>query len=97
MARLGAFFGIYALGFGNHLSMILLAPAYTLFLLASRGWRSLLRPWVLVLALGAATAGAMQYAWNVRTLWFSPIPPHGPSTGCARRGSTSRRAIGERP
>ncbi len=77
VARLGAFFGIYALGFGNHLSMILLAPAYTLFLLVSRGWRSLLSPSVLVLALGAATAGAMQYAWNVRTLWFSPIPPHG--------------------
>ena len=35
LGRLGAFFAVYALGFGNHLSMILLAPAYTLFLLAS--------------------------------------------------------------
>ena len=40
-ARLTAFFAVYALGFGNHLSMILLAPGFTLFLLiASRdGWR----------------------------------------------------------
>src|SRR5439155_18891460 len=32
-ARLTLFFGAYALGFGNHLSMVLLAPAYTIFLL----------------------------------------------------------------
>jgi len=40
--RLFAFFAVYALGFGNHLSMILLLPGYTLFLLmaAPRGWRS---------------------------------------------------------
>ena len=37
--RLALFFAVYALGFGNHLSMILLAPAYTLFLLARRARR----------------------------------------------------------
>src|SRR6185295_18702507 len=43
LTRLGAFFAVYAIAFGNHLSMILLAPAYALFLLTSvpRGWRSL--------------------------------------------------------
>jgi hypothetical protein len=79
LARLGAFFAVYALGFGNHLSMILLAPAYTLFLLASapRGWRSMLTPPVIALAVVAAASGAMQYAWNLRTLWLGPFPPHG--------------------
>ncbi|HEV2984778.1 MAG TPA: DUF2723 domain-containing protein, partial [Vicinamibacterales bacterium] len=40
--RLALFFAVYAVGFGNHLSMVLLAPAYTVFLLlaAPRGWRS---------------------------------------------------------
>ena len=32
-ARLALFFAVYAVAFGNHLSMILLAPAFTLFLL----------------------------------------------------------------
>ena len=79
MARLGAFFAVYAIAFGNHLSMILLAPAYTSFLLASapRGWRSLVTWPVTALALTAATAGALQYAWNLRTLWFGLYPPDG--------------------
>ncbi len=78
LGRLGAFFAVYALGFGNHLSMILLAPAYTLFLLASapRGWRSMFTPPVVALAVGAAAAGALQYAWNLRTLWLGSFPPH---------------------
>src|SRR3984893_1907750 len=79
LGRLGAFFAVYALGFGNHLSMILLAPAYTLFLLASapRGWRSMFTPPVIALAVVAAASGAMQYAWNLRALWLGPFPPHG--------------------
>ena len=46
------FFAVYALGFGNHLSMILLAPAFTLFLLmaAPGGWRSMVTPRVSALA-----------------------------------------------
>jgi hypothetical protein len=42
-ARLTLFFGAYALGFGNHLSMILLAPAYTIFLLLAAPGPSTLR------------------------------------------------------
>jgi hypothetical protein len=78
LARLAAFFAVYALGFGNHLSMILLAPAYTLFLLATapRGWRSMFTPPVIALAVVAAASGALQYAWNLRTLWLGPFPPH---------------------
>ncbi|MEO8257100.1 MAG: DUF2723 domain-containing protein [Acidobacteriota bacterium] len=77
LARLGTFFAVYAVAFGNHLSMILLAPAYTIFLLAAapRGWRSLLTWPVITLALAAAAAGALQYGWNLRTLWFGPHPP----------------------
>jgi hypothetical protein len=77
--RLFAFFAVYALGFGNHLSMILLLPAYTVFLLAAApgGWRSLFAPRIVAMAIACAAAGALQYAWNLRTYWFLPDPPHG--------------------
>jgi len=77
--RLALFFAVYALGFGNHLAMILLAPGYTAFLLlaAPRGWRSMLTPRVVTLALACACAGALQYTWNLGTLWLLPNPPHG--------------------
>jgi hypothetical protein len=77
--RLALFFAVYALGFGNHLSMILLAPGYAVFLLlaAPRGWRSMLTPRVIALALVFACAGALQYVWNLRTLWLLPEPPRG--------------------
>jgi transmembrane protein TMEM260 (protein O-mannosyltransferase) len=76
-ARLAVFFGAYALGFGNHLSMVLLLPGFTLFLLiaAPHGWRSMLSPRIVALAAACACAGALQYAWNVRGLWFAPHPP----------------------
>jgi transmembrane protein TMEM260 (protein O-mannosyltransferase) len=81
LRRLAIFFAVYALAFGNHLSMILLAPAFTVFLLlaAPRGWRSLVTPRVVALALACAVAGASQYAWNLRTLWLLPgsDPPDG--------------------
>lgn len=79
LGRLTAFFALYALGFGNHLSMILLAPGYTLFLFltAPRGWRTVLSPRVIAVAAACAAAGALQYAWNLRALWFGPWPPHG--------------------
>ena len=72
--RLATFFAVYALGFGNHLSMILLAPAFTVFLMlaAPAGWRSLLTPRIVALATVCALAGASQYAWNLRTLWLLP-------------------------
>jgi hypothetical protein len=77
--RLFAFFAVYAVGFGNHLSMILLLPGYTVFLLlaAPRGWRSMFAPGVIVLAAACAAGGALQYGWNLRTLWLLPDPPHG--------------------
>ena len=78
-ARLTLFFIVYALGFGNHLSMVLLAPAYAAFLLlgAKDGWRSMFAPRVVLLALTCAAIGAFQYAWNVRALWYQPQPPSG--------------------
>lgn len=81
-ARLALFFAVYALGFGNHLSMVLLTPAYALFLLLPRatptggGWRYMLAPRIVILAAGCAALGALQYAWNLRALWFLPQPPH---------------------
>jgi transmembrane protein TMEM260 (protein O-mannosyltransferase) len=79
MARLFAFFAAYALGFGNHLSMILLAPGFTLFLLLSApaGWRSMFAPRIVAIAVACALAGALQYGWNVHTLWLLPDPPDG--------------------
>jgi hypothetical protein len=81
--RLAAFFSAYALGFGNHLSMILLAPAYACFLLtaAPGGWRSLLRPRVIVLAIVIAGLGALQYAPSLRALWLTSQPPRGLAEG----------------
>jgi hypothetical protein len=75
--RLAAFFACYALGFGNHLSMILLMPAFVVFLFAAApgGWRSLVAPRIVALAVAIAALGAMQYLWNLRTLWFLPDPP----------------------
>ena len=77
--RLLAFLAVYALGFGNHLSMILLLPGYTLFLLitAPRGWRSMFAPRIVAMAVACAAAGALQYSWNLRSLWLLPQPPQG--------------------
>ena len=77
--RLTLFLAAYALGFGNHLSMILLAPGYTIFILMSapRGWRSMFAPRIVALAAACAIAGALPYLWNLRTLWLLPDPPHG--------------------
>jgi hypothetical protein len=77
--RLFLFFAMFALGFGNHLSMVLLLPGYTIFLLwaAPRGWRSMFAPRIIAMAAVCAAAGALQYAWNLRTLWLLPDPPHG--------------------
>jgi hypothetical protein len=84
--RLSLFLGVYALGFGNHLSMILLAPGYTMFLLttARRGWRSMFAPHVVGLAALFATLGAAQYLWNLHTLWIGPRPAPGLFDALAR-------------
>lgn len=77
LRRLAVFYAIYALGFGNHLSMILLFPAFTIFILLNRpkGADDPLRPAALRLALGIAALGALQYAWNFRGLWAMDPPP----------------------
>lgn len=74
MGRLALFFALYAFSFGNHQSTILLLPAYAIFLLASapEGPSQVLRPRVIVLALGLATLGALQYAWNFSALLAMP-------------------------
>ena len=78
--RLCAFLAVYALAFGNHLSTILLFPAFALFLFTSApaGWRSLLSRRVVVAAAGFALLGALQYAWNFSSLWREVVPPSGP-------------------
>ena len=55
-----------ALGFGNHLSMVLLLPGFALLLLtaAPDGPLSMLRPRVVVLAAAIAALFSLQYAWN---------------------------------
>jgi transmembrane protein TMEM260 (protein O-mannosyltransferase) len=79
--RLTLFFAAYAIAFGNHLAMILLAPAFTLFLFLEvpGGWRSLVTPRIVTVAIVCAVAGASQYWWNLRTLWLLPgvDPPAG--------------------
>ncbi len=75
--RLSCFFAIYAVAFGNHLSMILLAPAAICFILARApgGPRSMLRLRVLAIAVGIALLASLQYAWNFQYLWHGPDPP----------------------
>ena len=75
--RLAWFFAMYAASFGNHLSMVLLAPAYAAFLLAAApgGWRTMVAPRTIALAGGLAVAGAAQYLWNFSALWHAPAPP----------------------
>ena len=78
--RLALFYGLYALGFGNHLSMILLLPGFAVFLLWARPRGHAgdpLRPGMLAMAAAIACLGALQYSWNFRGLWQSDPPPSG--------------------
>lgn len=79
LTRLAIFFAVYALGFGNHLSMVLLMPGYALFLLSASpgGWRAMVRPRIVLFAAAIAAIGALQYAWNLRELWLRPHTPDG--------------------
>lgn len=77
--RLAVLYGIYALSFGNHLSMILFAPALVWLLWCGRR-RASLDPFSLrAIAMAAliAAIGAMQYGWNLSGLWLlsAPHPP----------------------
>jgi hypothetical protein len=69
-ARLAIFCAIYALAFGNHLSMIILfVPFATLVVLAHPDRRALFRPGIIVMAIGIAVAGALQYWPNFQQVW----------------------------
>jgi hypothetical protein len=85
-ARLATFYAVYALGFGNHLSMILALPAFGLFLLLRRKSGSPtdpLRPRLVAVAVGIAAVAALQYAWNFRGVWAEVEPPGSLSEGIA--------------
>jgi hypothetical protein len=77
LARLALFMAVYAISFGNHLSMILLMPGLTLLVLGAYpgGWREAVRPRVLLLAMAVVMVGAAPYAWNLATLMASPEAP----------------------
>jgi hypothetical protein len=74
--RLAAFCTVYALGFGNHLSMILLFVPFTVFILMVHPRpRELFRPAVIVMAVAIAAAGALQYTPGFLTLWSTADAP----------------------
>ena len=70
MGRLALFFAVYAIGFGNHLSMILLLVPFGVFLLmAAERPSALLRPRLVFLAIGIAAVGALQYIPSLLVVW----------------------------
>ena len=76
LLRLTVFFAVYALSFGNHLSMILLLVPFAVFLLMTADRpRALLRPQVVALALLIACAGALQYLPNLMAVWTATDAP----------------------
>jgi len=77
-ARLALFFGIYAIAFGNHFSMILLLVPFAVFLLQTTpAPASLFRPSVILMALAAVAVGALQYAPNFMSVWGEYDAPTG--------------------
>lgn len=76
--RLLIFFAVYALSFGNHLSMILLLVPFTLFLVAAHPRpRELFRPGAMALATGIAVAGALLYSPQLLFVWTNIDAPAG--------------------
>ena len=74
--RLAGFFALYALSFGNHLSMILLLVPFAIFLLMAQPDRGeLLRPRNVALAAGIAGAAALLYAPNFLFVWTNIDAP----------------------
>lgn len=69
---LAIFFGVYALAFGNHLTMILLLVPFGVFLLqATPAARDLFKPSIIAIALIAIAVGALQYSPNFMSVWRS--------------------------
>ena len=76
LPRLAVFLGVYALSFGNHLSMILLLLPFTVFLfMTARQPSTLLRPKVIALAVLVACLGALQYLPNLMAVWTALDAP----------------------
>ena len=70
--------GGYALAFGNHLSMVLLLPAYALFLFASApagGVHS--SQYVIFAAVAGRRSGALLLVETFSPLWREVVPPAG--------------------
>ena len=77
-SRLAIFFAVYAISFGNHLSMILLLVPFTLFLIAVHPHpRELLRPGTVGLAAGIAVAASLLYAPQFLFVWTNIDAPAG--------------------
>ena len=76
--RLALFFAVYALAFGNHLSMILLLAPFAIFLLqVTPERRTLFAPATIGMAIAIAAAGALQYWPNFASTWqlgAGPVP-----------------------
>jgi hypothetical protein len=77
LPRLIVVFALCALGFGNHLSTVLMLPGLALFLLVSApgGPWSIVRPRVILAAAALAGLGALQYWWNLAPLVREPGRP----------------------
>jgi hypothetical protein len=74
--RLAIFFAVYAISFGNHLSMILLLLPFTLFLVAVHPHpRELLRPGTVGLAAGIAVAASLLYGPQFLFVWTNIDAP----------------------
>jgi hypothetical protein len=75
-SRLAIFFAVYAVAFGNHLGMILFLVPFAVFLLQVHPQRrELLTHSTILLALGIAAAGALQYAPTFMYVWSSIDAP----------------------
>jgi len=75
-SRLALFFAIYAVAFGNHLSMILFLVPFTVFLIQVHPRpRELFAPSTILLAGVIAIAGALQYAPTLEYVWSSIDAP----------------------
>ncbi len=72
-ARLAVFLAVYAVGFGNHLSMILLLVPFAIFVVAAaRRTSDLWRPRIVLLAIAIAAVAALQYMPHLMVVWNSP-------------------------
>lgn len=75
-SRLALFFALYAVAFGNHLSMILFLVPFTVFLVQVHPRpRELFTPSTILLAVVIAIAGALQYAPTLMYVWSSIDAP----------------------